>query len=71
MTDTGGGWVRQYDYSWLERLAVNVIKVGRVPNHIAVIMDGNRRYARMAGTEVSGVTGLPNATIDNGILLIS
>ena len=52
MTDTGKGWVRKYDYSWLERLAVNVIKVGRVPNHIAVIMDGNRRFARQAGDPV-------------------
>merc|ERR1719410_258745 len=52
MTDTGNGWVRKYDYSWLERLAVNVIKVGRVPKHIAVIMDGNRRFARQAGDPV-------------------
>jgi len=46
------GWVRKYDYSWLERLAVNVIKVGKVPRHIAVIMDGNRRFARQAGDPV-------------------
>ena len=54
MTDPGSDseWVRKYDYSWLERLAVNVIKVGRVPKHIAVIMDGNRRFARQAGDPV-------------------
>lgn len=46
------GWVRKYDYSWLERFALNVIRVGRVPRHIAVIMDGNRRYARQAGDPV-------------------
>jgi len=46
------GWVREYSYSWLERLALNVIKVGRVPRHIAVIMDGNRRFARQAGDPV-------------------
>jgi len=46
------GWVRQYSYSWLERLALNVITVGRVPRHIAVIMDGNRRFARQTGDPV-------------------
>ena len=64
-------WVRRYQLSWAEWAGVRVLRRGRVPRHIAVIMDGNRRYARMAGTEVSEVTGLPNATINNGILLIS
>jgi len=44
------GWVRdQYQYSWLQRLAINVIKVGSIPRHVAVIMDGNRRYAKQSG----------------------
>jgi len=39
----------QYQYSWLERLGINVIKVGSIPRHVAVIMDGNRRFAKQSG----------------------
>ena len=31
---------------WLEQLLLNIIDSGEVPEHIAIIMDGNRRYAR-------------------------
>lgn len=31
--------------SWLQRFAIGVIKCGPVPNHVAFIMDGNRRFA--------------------------
>ena len=31
---------------WYERLMINVIKSGgRMPRSVAIIMDGNRRYA--------------------------
>lgn len=30
---------------WLHSLFIRVIKMGRIPNSIAIIMDGNRRYA--------------------------
>jgi len=44
------GWVRdQYQYTWLQRLGINVIKVGAIPRHVAVIMDGNRRFAKQSG----------------------
>ena len=44
------GWVRdQYQYSWLQRLGINVIRVGSIPRHVAVIMDGNRRFAKQSG----------------------
>lgn len=29
-----------------EKLALNVMKQGHVPEHIAFIMDGNRRFAQ-------------------------
>ena len=45
--------MRRYQLSWAEWAGVRVLRRGRVPRHIAVIMDGNRRYARMAGAEVS------------------
>ena len=31
---------------WCEDLCLSVIRVGGVPDHIGIIMDGNRRYAR-------------------------
>ncbi|OHT11879.1 undecaprenyl diphosphate synthase family protein [Tritrichomonas foetus] len=31
---------------WYERLLMKVIDSGEIPEHIAIIMDGNRRYAR-------------------------
>jgi len=45
-------WMKQYDLSWSEWLGVKVLRQGRVPRHVAVIMDGNRRFARQAGQEV-------------------
>lgn len=38
-------WIRESNLNFIERLAVNVVKVGNVPRHVAFIMDGNRRYA--------------------------
>jgi len=32
-------------------IVVNILKSGPVPNHVAFIMDGNRRYARAKGME--------------------
>lgn len=39
-------WISDYQYRWYETLALNVIRCGRVPRHIAFIMDGNRRFAK-------------------------
>ncbi|KAL5290143.1 DHDDS family protein [Megaselia abdita] len=44
-------WISEYKYSWLEKIAINVIKCGNIPNHIAIIMDGNRRFARSNNIE--------------------
>lgn len=40
-------WIRQEELklSWLERLAIKIIKQGPIPHHTAFIMDGNRRWA--------------------------
>ena len=32
--------------SFFETLCYKVVKMGKIPKHIAVIMDGNRRYAK-------------------------
>ena len=36
-------------YAVYQRRLESQIKKGEVPNHLAVIMDGNRRYAESAG----------------------
>lgn len=40
-------WIRDEELklNFLERLAIKVIKQGPVPQHVAFIMDGNRRWA--------------------------
>lgn len=40
-------WIRNEELklNWLERFAVKVIKQGQVPKHVAIIMDGNRRFS--------------------------
>lgn len=39
-------WVVEQKRSWAEWVALRVLQVGPIPTHLAVIMDGNRRYAR-------------------------
>ncbi|KAJ1532384.1 hypothetical protein ONE63_000984 [Megalurothrips usitatus] len=39
-------WVRDNQMTWLQKLGVRIIASGRVPKHVAFIMDGNRRYAK-------------------------
>ncbi|OXA36933.1 isoprenyl transferase [Folsomia candida] len=41
--------VEPYSLSFWEILATSVAKMGPIPEHIAIIMDGNRRYARAKG----------------------
>lgn len=38
-------WIVDSSLSYFQKFCVNVIKAGRVPRHVAFIMDGNRRYA--------------------------
>ena len=32
--------------SWVRSLCCRILKAGRIPRHVAIIMDGNRRFAR-------------------------
>lgn len=40
-------WIRNEELklSWLEKFAVKLIKQGKIPLHVAIIMDGNRRFS--------------------------
>ncbi|EEB13701.1 Dehydrodolichyl diphosphate synthase, putative [Pediculus humanus corporis] len=38
-------WILDTKLNPLQKLCINVIKTGYIPRHIAIIMDGNRRYA--------------------------
>lgn len=35
--------------TWLQTLAMRILRQGLIPKHVAFIMDGNRRYAREKG----------------------
>lgn len=39
-------WFVEQNRTWAEWAAIRVLKVGPMPRHLAVIMDGNRRFAR-------------------------
>lgn len=39
-------WMRDSSLNWTQKFALNVIKTGKIPRHVAFIMDGNRRYAK-------------------------
>ncbi|KAL3527289.1 hypothetical protein ACH5RR_011945 [Cinchona calisaya] len=40
------GWFCGTSISYMRRFLFNVLSVGPIPNHVAFILDGNRRYAR-------------------------
>ncbi|XP_036873723.1 dehydrodolichyl diphosphate synthase complex subunit DHDDS isoform X1 [Manis javanica] len=44
-------WIKEGELSLWERFCANIIKAGPMPKHIAIIMDGNRRYARKCQVE--------------------
>ncbi|XP_076041707.1 dehydrodolichyl diphosphate synthase subunit isoform X2 [Oratosquilla oratoria] len=46
-----GMWVVEQKRSWAEWLVINILRVGPLPKHVAIIMDGNRRFARQQQKE--------------------
>ena len=43
--------VSETKLSFLQKLAIKILKQGPVPNHVAFIMDGNRRWATKQNSE--------------------
>lgn len=39
-------WIVDTPLNWFQKFCVNVLKCGPIPNHVAIIMDGNRRFAK-------------------------
>ncbi|XP_047519491.1 dehydrodolichyl diphosphate synthase complex subunit DHDDS isoform X1 [Pieris napi] len=46
-------WVNENCVSFFQLFCIKVVKTGRVPQHIAFIMDGNRRYAKKLSVKTS------------------
>lgn len=44
-------WIAKSTLSWWQSLIIRILKAGHVPEHVAIIMDGNRRYASKIGIE--------------------
>lgn len=43
--------IRQGSVPWWRRLIAAVLRAGPIPKHVAIIMDGNRRFARKNSIE--------------------
>jgi ditrans,polycis-polyprenyl diphosphate synthase len=39
-------WFVEDQRTWSQKLFANILKNGPLPKHVAIIMDGNRRFAR-------------------------
>ena len=42
---------KKRELGFFYKFAFNVLKTGNIPQHVAIIMDGNRRFARKHGFE--------------------
>lgn len=58
----------QFIHGFAQEFASSILNTGPVPQHIAFIMDGNRRFAKMNGLElgeghVAGFESLSNVSV--------
>ncbi|XKL64200.1 hypothetical protein PGB90_004286 [Kerria lacca] len=44
-------WISEKPLSWFQRLCIYILKWGSLPKHVAIVMDGNRRYAKKQSVE--------------------
>jgi hypothetical protein len=62
-------WIYNKLVANAQRCIISILTAGPVPRHIAFVMDGNRRYARIHGKKVhqghmEGFTALHRVSID-------
>lgn len=48
-------WFRDTSLTWAQLFCAQLLKCGAIPQHVALIMDGNRRFARQ--NNVKKLTG--------------
>jgi ditrans,polycis-polyprenyl diphosphate synthase len=63
-------WMYNKIVAYAQRCIISVLAAGPVPGHIAFVMDGNRRYARIHGKKVQqghieGFAALHSVWIDS------
>lgn len=46
------GWIRDQAAAKAEDALISILSAGPIPQHVAFILDGNRRYARSKGIQV-------------------
>ncbi|GBP03269.1 Dehydrodolichyl diphosphate synthase complex subunit DHDDS [Eumeta japonica] len=46
-------WIKENCVSFFQLFCIKIVKTGRIPQHIAFIMDGNRRYAKKHSADSS------------------
>ncbi|KAH9064113.1 Di-trans-poly-cis-decaprenylcistransferase [Lactarius vividus] len=49
---TSANWLRDQTVDRINSACLAVLRVGPIPQHVAFVMDGNRRYARIKGMKV-------------------
>lgn len=42
-------WIRESEPNRFHKFCCRILKAGAIPNHVAIIMDGNRRFAKKHG----------------------
>ena len=45
--DTKDDWFERVAFTWYQRFIIRCLCAGKLPKHIAFIMDGNRRFAKV------------------------
>ena len=46
-------WIRKQMSFWIRTIIVKTLTTGQIPKHVALMMDGNRRYASQMGITVN------------------